>query len=125
VRGAVGLAEAAGVSDVVIGITVVAVGPSQPDLVTGVTAARRGETDLVVGNVLGSNLFNALLVAGVAALIDTAPLAPSFAPNMAVMLLASVAVALLLRSGRTLTRAEAAALLAAYPAAVAVAVLAG
>ncbi|MEZ5262724.1 MAG: calcium/sodium antiporter [Acidimicrobiia bacterium] len=67
VGGAVSIAESLGVSDLVIGLTVVAVGTSLPELATSVTAARRGERDLAVGNVIGSNLFNLLAVLGATA----------------------------------------------------------
>jgi cation:H+ antiporter len=69
VWGAVGLATAAGVSDLVIGLTVVAVGTSLPELASSVAAARRGEDDIAVGNVIGSNLFNTLAVVGIGAMI--------------------------------------------------------
>jgi cation:H+ antiporter len=69
VWGAVGLASAAGISDLVIGLTVVAVGTSLPELASSVAAARRGEDDIAVGNVIGSNLFNTLAVVGLGAMI--------------------------------------------------------
>lgn len=69
VWGAVGLATAAGISDLVIGLTVVAVGTSLPELASSVAAARRGEDDIAVGNVIGSNLFNTLAVVGIGAMI--------------------------------------------------------
>ena len=61
VTGAQEVAVAIGVSEAVIGLTLVAVGTSLPELATAVAAARRNENDLVLGNVLGSNLFNALV----------------------------------------------------------------
>jgi hypothetical protein len=70
VWGAVSVAQALGVSDLVIGLTVVAVGTSLPELASCVAAARKGEHDLALGNVLGSNLFNTLAVVGVAAAIS-------------------------------------------------------
>lgn len=69
VWGAVGLAQAAGVSDLVIGLTVVAVGTSLPELAAAVAAVRKGEHDLALGNVIGSNMFNTLLVAALAGAI--------------------------------------------------------
>jgi cation:H+ antiporter len=125
VQGATGLARAAGVSDVVIGVTVVAVGTSLPELVTAAAAARRGETDLVIGNVLGSNLFNSLGVAGVAGLIGTVPLSPSFGPNALVMLGACALAAVLLGTGRVLSRPEGAVLLVLFAGAIATAVALG
>lgn len=70
VWGAVGMAQALGVSDLVIGLTIVAVGTSLPELASSIAAARRGENDLAVGNVIGSNFFNTLVVVGIAAVIS-------------------------------------------------------
>lgn len=69
VSAAVGLAKAAGVSDWVIGLTVVAVGTSLPEVAAAVVAAYRGESDIALGNVAGSNLFNLLLILGVTVLV--------------------------------------------------------
>ncbi|APE29483.1 calcium/sodium antiporter [Halomonas aestuarii] len=69
VWGAVAIAQGFGVSDLVIGLTVVAVGTSLPELASSVSALRRREHDLVLGNVVGSNLFNTLGVVGLAAVI--------------------------------------------------------
>ncbi len=69
VDGATSLAEALGVSDLIIGLTVVAAGTSLPELATSVVAARRGERDIAVGNVVGSNLFNLLAVLGAASMV--------------------------------------------------------
>ncbi len=76
VWGAVGIAEALGVSNLVIGLTVVAVGTSLPELASSVVAARKGEHDIALGNVLGSNLFNTLAVAGIAGSIHPAEIEP-------------------------------------------------
>lgn len=70
VWGAVDIAQSLGVSDLIIGLTVVAVGTSLPELASALSALRRNEHDLVLGNVVGSNLFNTLGVVGVAALIS-------------------------------------------------------
>jgi cation:H+ antiporter len=124
VEGATGVAEAAGLSEAVIGLTVVAIGTSLPELVTAVAAARRRETALVVGNVLGSNIFNALPVAGVAGLLDTVTLDPAFVPNLVFMLIACVLAALFLRSGSRVSRLEGALLLGLFVAVTAYTVLA-
>jgi len=76
VWGAVGIAAALGVSNLVIGLTVVAVGTSLPELASSVVAARKGEHDIALGNVLGSNLFNTLAVTGIAGSIHPAEIAP-------------------------------------------------
>lgn len=75
VDGAVQLAVALGVSELVIGLTVVAVGTSLPELATSVVAAVKGERDIAIGNVVGSNIFNILSVVGLTALIAPAGLA--------------------------------------------------
>lgn len=66
VWGAVNIAQGLGVSDLIIGLTVVAIGTSLPELASSIVAARKGEHDLAVGNVIGSNLFNTLAVVGLA-----------------------------------------------------------
>jgi cation:H+ antiporter len=124
VVGATGVARAVGLSEAVIGLTVVAVGTSLPELVTAVAAARRRETELVVGNVLGSNIFNALPVAGIAGLLDTVRLDPAFQPSLAFMVGSCLIAAVFLRSGARLARGEGAVLLALFAAAMAVTVLA-
>lgn len=119
VWGAVTIAQAAGVSDLIVGLTIVAVGTSLPELASCIAAARKNEHDLALGNVLGSNLFNTLAVVGLAgsiAPIDTeAALMQRDLPVMAAM----TAVLLVLglgwkgRPGR-INRLEGAALVLAY-----------
>lgn len=70
VWGAVEIARTLGVSDLVIGLTIVAVGTSLPELASSIAAARKGEHDLAIGNVIGSNLFNTLMVVGIAGFIS-------------------------------------------------------
>lgn len=70
VWGAVDIAQSLGVSDLVIGLTIVALGTSLPELASSLIAARKGEHDIALGNVLGSNLFNTLAVVGVAGAIE-------------------------------------------------------
>jgi cation:H+ antiporter len=69
VWGAVEIARSFGVSDLIIGLTVIAVGTSLPELASSIIAARKGEHDMALGNVLGSNMFNTLAVVGVSGLI--------------------------------------------------------
>lgn len=70
VWGAVEVAKFFGVSDLVIGLTIVAVGTSLPELASSIAAARKGEVDLALGNIIGSNLFNTLAVVGIAGVIE-------------------------------------------------------
>jgi cation:H+ antiporter len=69
VWGAVGVAHEFGVSDLIIGLTIVALGTSLPELAASVIAARKGEHDIAIGNVVGSNMFNILAVIGIATII--------------------------------------------------------
>lgn len=77
VFGAVELATFWGLSELVIGLTIVAVGTSLPELVASIVAARRGESDMALGNIVGSNLFNTLGVVGLAAIISPMAVEPS------------------------------------------------
>ena len=86
VWGAVELALGFGVSDLIIGLTIVAVGTSLPELASSVIAARKGEHDIALGNILGSNLFNTLAVVGIAGTISPMVVAPEvFYRDIAVM----------------------------------------
>ncbi len=73
VWGAVEIAQVLGMSDLIIGLTIVAIGTSLPELASSLVAARRGEHDLAIGNIIGSNLFNTLVVIGLAGLVSPLP----------------------------------------------------
>ena len=74
VQGAIGLAEDMGVSQTIIGLTIVAVGTSLPELITSVLAARRGHSDVALGNIVGSNIFNIFGILGATALVKPIPI---------------------------------------------------
>ena len=76
VWGAVTIAQGLGVSDLIIGLTVVAVGTSLPELASSIAAARKGEHEIALGNVIGSNMFNTLAVVGLAAVIHPMQISP-------------------------------------------------
>ncbi|MCU4653150.1 calcium/sodium antiporter [Roseibacterium sp. SDUM158016] len=76
VTGATGIARALGISETVIGLTVVAVGTSLPELATSIVAARRGEAGLALGNILGSNVFNIFAILGLTAFLIPIPVPP-------------------------------------------------
>ena len=114
VDGASGLATALGVSEAVIGLTIVAIGTSLPELVTAVAAARHGEKDLIVGNVVGSNIFNSLPVAGVAGVLDTTQLSAQFPTSLVLMGIVALLFAVFARQGFTIRRSEGLVLLAAF-----------
>jgi len=70
VWGSVGIAKALGVSDLIIGLTIIALGTSLPELATSIVAVKKGESDIAIGNVVGSNIFNILAVMGIATMIS-------------------------------------------------------
>lgn len=114
-RGAVDLARAAGLTERVIGLTIVAAGTGAPEAATSLMAARRGEGEIALGNVIGSNIFNILGILGVSALI--APIAVSDAmlrSDLPWMLGLSLALFPMMRSRFTVTRLEGGLLVAAY-----------
>jgi len=119
VGAAVVFAKVMGVSDLVIGLTVVAVGTSMPEIATSLIAALRGQRDIAVGNVVGSNIFNLLAVLGAAGLVSTGGLAvPEAASNFDLWVMLAVAFACLpiLLTGREIARWEGVVFLAYYAA---------
>lgn len=118
VWGAVEIASGFGVSDLIIGLTVIAVGTSLPELASTVIAARKGEHDLALGNVLGSNLFNTLAVVGIAGSIHPLAVAPEVL-NRDVLVMAALTLSLYVvcygyRKPGSIDRLEGAGLLACY-----------
>ncbi len=118
VWGAVEMARSFGVPDLIIGLTIVAAGTSLPELASSVLAARKGEHDIALGNVLGSNLFNTLAVVGIAGAIHPMTVGPEvFSRDILVMAALTVSLFVLgygfRRRGR-INRFEGAALLACY-----------
>ncbi|WP_116132042.1 calcium/sodium antiporter [Tropicimonas sp. IMCC34043] len=117
VDGAVGIARGLGVSEAVIGVTVVALGTSLPELVTSVSAALRGQNDIAFGNILGSNVFNVLAILGVTSAFGPVPVNPEFLRvDIWVLVAATVALLAFSATGLRITRAEGLALLAGYAA---------
>lgn len=90
VNGATGIARIFGMSERFIGLTIVALGTSLPELVTSVTAACKGNTDIAIGNIVGSNLFNVLFVIGTTALIIDVPFDPGFLVDASVAIFAGI-----------------------------------
>jgi cation:H+ antiporter len=118
VWGAVAIAQALGVSDLVIGLTVVAVGTSLPELAASVVSALRREHDIAIGNIIGSNMYNLLAVLGVPALIHPAAFPPEVLmrdfPVMIGLTLGLFAAAYGFRGEGRINRYEGGALLAAF-----------
>lgn len=107
VNGGVGIAVDLGVSERVIGLTMVAFGTSLPELASSIAAARRGESDLVLGNVVGSNVFNVLCILGVTATVIPMEVAGEDALyDVWAMLALSILVPVLLWKGRRMGRLE-------------------
>lgn len=120
VDGAVDLARAFRISDEVIGLTLVAVGTSLPELATSIVAAYRGHSDVCVGNVLGSNIFNLFGILGLTAIAVEVPFADRIIEfDLWVLLAVTVLLLLFMLSGRRLSRGEGLVLLALYSAYVA------
>lgn len=115
VRGAVGVASSLGVSDTIIGLTIVAAGTSTPELVTSLVAAWRGRDDIAVGNVVGSNIFNVLGIAGATALIHPLAVPPKILMrDIWWMLGASALLFPLMKSGMRVNRVEGAVLFVGF-----------
>ncbi|WP_425398240.1 calcium/sodium antiporter [Aeoliella sp.] len=117
VTSAVSIAEHFGVSNLVIGLTIVAAGTSLPEVVTSVVASLRGERDIAVGNVVGSNIFNLLCVLGATALIAPGgiPISPSVLTfDLPVMTAVAVACLPIFFTGMTISRWEGLLLLGYY-----------
>jgi cation:H+ antiporter len=127
VTAAVAFARSLGVSDLVIGLTIVAAGTSMPEVATSITAAIKGERDIAVGNVVGSNTFNILGCLGLAGLVAPSglPLAPSVLTfDIWVMLAVAIACLPVFFTGREIARWEGAVFLGYYAAYVAYLILA-
>jgi cation:H+ antiporter len=115
VSGASGIARFAGLSDQLIGLTIVAIGTSLPELATSVIAAMRGHGDIAVGNVVGSNIFNVLLIlgaSGLAGALDT-PIR-DLAFELVVLAVMTVIAAVAMATRRTVGRSEAIVMLLGY-----------
>ena len=112
--GGVDLATRLGVSEAVIGLTVVAFGTSLPELATAITAARRGHGDIAIGNAIGSNVMNLLAVLGTAALVTPLQLSDVRPFDLIVMVCMTIALLPLMRTDFSLKRIEGVLLLAGY-----------
>jgi len=117
VRSAVNIAREFGVSELMIGVSIVAVGTSLPELAASVMSAAKGEMELSVGNVIGSNLFNLQFVLGICPLLQPLPVAPAlFSFELPMMLLFSFGLLLLLLPKRRIARSGGLMLLGSYAA---------
>ncbi|MBO5489124.1 MAG: calcium/sodium antiporter [Eubacterium sp.] len=114
VNGASAIASRFGLSDELIGLTIVALGTSLPELVTSLVASKKGEVDMAVGNVIGSNIFNLLLVLGVASVISPITISLPNVYDTVILVAVSVLVWLFAWSKERITRLEGALMLLIY-----------
>ena len=122
VENAKGIAASLGMSETLIGLTIVAIGTSLPELVTSIVASRKGENGLAVGNVVGSNIFNILFILGVSATIH--PIAVNYASVIDLAILTVVSIITLVFSlTKKISRIEGAAMILMYAATVVFAIL--
>ena len=100
VNGATGIARMFGLSETLIGLTIVAIGTSLPELVTSIVAARKGQNEIAMGNVIGSNLFNILLILGVSSVITPIPVQATSITDCLFLIAISVVFYLPARKGK-------------------------
>ena len=110
------IAAAFGMSEALIGLTIVAMGTSLPELVTSVVAARKGESGLALGNVIGSNIFNLLFILGSASALTKINVAPELFIDTAILIAVTLMMYLLCRSKEKTTRTEGIVCVLAYAA---------
>ncbi|MGL4913926.1 MAG: calcium/sodium antiporter [Romboutsia sp.] len=100
------IAIAWGMSENLVGLTIVAVGTSLPEFVTSIIAARKGESDIAIGNVVGSNLFNILFVLGISSTISTIKVAPIVFIDMLVMIIVTILAYILSATKKSISKSE-------------------
>ena len=106
VKSATSIAHSLGVSDAIIGLTVVAFGTSLPELATSVVAALKKEQDIAIGNIVGSNIFNILCIMGISPMIKPIAAQGITLVDFAVMLAISFALWMMMLFGKKINRAE-------------------
>ena len=117
------IAQAIGMSETIIGLTVVAVGTSLPELVTSIVAAKKGEVGMAVGNAVGSCIFNAMLILGISSAIHPFPVNAASVFDMIILLAISTITYLFAVAGKSIKRWEGIAMVLMYVADVAFAIL--
>lgn len=114
VDSATAIAKMIGLSESFIGLTIVALGTSLPELVTSVTAAKKGNADIAIGNIVGSNIFNILFVIGTTALIIPVPFAANFLIDSAIAIFAAILLWVSVFKAKKLTRTSGIIMLLCY-----------
>jgi len=99
IENVISIAQGIGISETVIGITIVAIGTSLPELVTSITAIKKGHTDIGIGTIVGSNIYNILMIMGVASVITGIAVVPGMFTDYLVMIGFAVVLVAFLRSG--------------------------
>jgi len=112
---AVSIARAMGISELIIGMTIVAVGTSLPELATSAVAAFKREADISIGNIVGSNIFNILFILGVTGIIRPVSVHPeAWRLHMPVMIFFSLLLFIFMKTGNVISRAEGAVMVLLY-----------
>ena len=114
VDGAKSIARAAGLSEAFIGLTIVAFGTSLPELVTSIVAAKKGESDISLGNVVGSNIFNVFLILGVSAAISPMTVSSTYLYDIAIVIVVSIVFFIPIIKTKKVTRSVGAAMTGTY-----------
>lgn len=117
------IAMACGMSETLIGLTIIAIGTSLPELVTSIVASRKGETALAVGNVIGSNIFNLLFILGISAVIHPVSVNAASVYDLAILLCITVVSFIFSLTGKTIRRTEGICMLLLYGAATVFAIM--
>ncbi len=108
------LALAMGMSEALVGLTIVAVGTSLPELVTSVVAAKKGENDLALGNVIGSSIMNISLILGSVGLIAQAPISMAIVTDIVILFVSTIIFSVMCIKGKNITKLEGAILFGMY-----------
>lgn len=106
VSGAVSIAVLFGLSETLIGLTIVAIGTSLPELITSVVAAKKGENEIAIGNIIGSNVFNILLVLGVSASINPIIISSRNYIDLLILIVATIFTMLIMFTGQKISKWE-------------------
>ena len=114
VDGAIDIARWLKISEITIGLTVVAIGTSLPELITSLVAAKKGENEIAVGNVIGSNIFNILFVLGLSSTIYPVSIGQENFADLWILFAAMVVVVPLMYTGKKINRLEGALMVVAY-----------
>ena len=104
VDGSVAISESLGISQLVIGVVIVAIGTSLPELVTSVIAVRKGQMDIGVGNIIGSNIYNILLIGGIASMLGGISVSPDAFTHYYIMIAFSLVLFVGLRKSKTIPK---------------------